>query len=279
MYQKEISTIRLTHERPIYITYRENVKNNWAMPNMHYHPDYELFYIIDGGVSFIVNDKFYSLSKGDLLFMPPNSVHRSIYSTHNLTERFELCISPDILNNDTNEILNFLLNDCCLRSISLNHQTKVLSLFQSINKELNQQNSPYNYTLAATYVTELLVLLFRHSSPINNKKISPIIQDIISYIEENYFEELSPSIISNHFNISESNLYRKFNIEIGSTIIDYINYIRITKSEQLLLETNLRITDIAFKCGFNDSNYFSTVFKKYNGHTPREFRKRRTNFI
>ena len=54
-------------------------------------------------------------------------------------------------------------------------------------------------------------------------------------------------------------------------MIEYLNHIRITAAEKLLIQTDMPITRIAMECGFNDSNYFAAVFKKIKGITPKKF--------
>ena len=75
------------------------------------------------------------------------------------------------------------------------------------------------------------------------------------------------------FSISEGYLSRKFKAVSGIGLNQYITYVRICHAEKLLTETNLSVTEIAEKCGFNGSNYFSSVFKKMKGMTPLMYKK------
>ena len=226
----------------------------------------------------MINDTCISLSDGDLLLIPPNTIHRSFYPTHKCTERIELCISPDLLDENTKAILDQLLCEYH-RNFPLKYRSKTITLLKSIMDEVKFPEKPYAQTLAKAYVYEILVHLFRYSRSAitQSKDENPIIRDVIEYIEKNYSDNLSIPGIAKHFSISESNLYRLFNHYTNMSINNYINYIRINKAEALLLETDLSVTEVAFRCGFNDGNYFSTVFKKYNGNSPSTFRKKIKN--
>ena len=91
------------------------------------------------------------------------------------------------------------------------------------------------------------------------------------YIRENYAQELNLRRLSRHFALSESCLSRKFKAVAGVGISEYITNVRIHHAALLLTETNLSITEVASRCGYNDSNYFAAVFKKIKGITPLKY--------
>ena len=64
-----------------------------------------------------------------------------------------------------------------------------------------------------------------------------------------------------------------FNREMGKSIREYINELRIRDAKVLLKTTNLTVTDIAFTVGFNSSNYFAELFKKKEGLSPLQYKK------
>lgn len=78
--------------------------------------------------------------------------------------------------------------------------------------------------------------------------------------------------LAKRFSVSKSHLSRQFKNSTGFGLNEYITIVRIKNAERLILTTDLAITDIATKCGFNDSNYFSSVFKKLKGIPPLKFR-------
>jgi AraC-like DNA-binding protein len=74
------------------------------------------------------------------------------------------------------------------------------------------------------------------------------------------------------FHISKTTLYNISLKSFGISIIQYIEKLQITKAKELLLETESTISEIAYKCGFIDGNYFSKRFKQITGVSPSEFR-------
>ena len=103
-----------------------------------------------------------------------------------------------------------------------------------------------------------------------------IIQEVATYIYEHYADNLSLENVAEKFNLSMSYLSKKFKTATGFGFKEYIINVRIQNACRLLLETNRSITDIAFECGFNDSNYFGDAFRKAKGISPHKYRKNET---
>ena len=107
----------------------------------------------------------------------------------------------------------------------------------------------------------------------NNVMLSKILE---TYIYEHYADNLSLEYVADKFNLSRSYLSKKFKTATGFGFKEYIINVRIQNACNLLLETNKSITDIAFECGFNDSNYFGDAFRKAKGISPHKYRKNET---
>ncbi|WP_419875668.1 response regulator transcription factor [Candidatus Pristimantibacillus sp. PTI5] len=96
--------------------------------------------------------------------------------------------------------------------------------------------------------------------------------DIAGFIDQHYRDELSLQDIAKRFFVSREYVSRKFKQEYGINITDYITGIRIDKAKLLMVNPNLRIAQIAEMVGFHDEKYFSKVFKKQEGISPKAFR-------
>jgi YesN/AraC family two-component response regulator len=100
-----------------------------------------------------------------------------------------------------------------------------------------------------------------------------LIQQAVEYIEQFYNTDIKLTHISNLFFVNAQYLSRLFSKNMGVTFVEYIHLTRIKEAKKLLMETNNKIIDIAYKVGFNNVTYFNLVFKKNTGLTPFEFRK------
>lgn len=99
-------------------------------------------------------------------------------------------------------------------------------------------------------------------------KIQPILNRLISHPEEKIGLEEAARISC----MSYSNFCRVFKQQIGVNYIDYCNIMRVRRAEELLIETDLSITQISDMLNFGTINYFNRLFKKYNGSTPYQYR-------
>ncbi len=122
----------------------------------------------------------------------------------------------------------------------------IYNLSRDAKKHLNKQNISSNYT---------------------------VIENAVKYIKENLTEDLSLEAISFHFNLSQVHFHNIFKVAVGSTLREYVEEQRIKKAVNLLITTQLSLTDIAFECGFSSQSYFSFVFKRRMNTTPRQYAK------
>ncbi len=99
-----------------------------------------------------------------------------------------------------------------------------------------------------------------------------LVERVNSYIKDNYFEDLTLQSIADVFYISPNYLSSIFNEKNKISLSDYINEIRIEKAKEYLTKSNMKISMIGRKVGYNNLSYFSHIFKKFTGFTPKEYR-------
>jgi two-component system response regulator YesN len=117
------------------------------------------------------------------------------------------------------------------------------------------------------------VIKFRDSA--TGSKYSKIIQKAQEYILKNFADkDISLHSVAKEVNISPNHFSTIFSKEMGETFISYITRIRIEKAKELLKTTQMRMSDIGYEAGYNDTHYFSYVFKKHTGVTPKEYRSK-----
>ena len=98
---------------------------------------------------------------------------------------------------------------------------------------------------------------------------------LMAWLEDHFAEEVSWEGVADRFSLSLRTLHRQLKQHTGMTPQRYLNRIRLTKARHLLRHSDESVTDIAFRCGFGDSNHFSTLFRREFSWSPRDIRQGR----
>jgi two-component system response regulator YesN len=141
-------------------------------------------------------------------------------------------------------------------------------------KEANIQPSEIK-TASETisYLEELIRCALSLRNEAANKRYDGSVEKARKYIVENYMsEDISLNAVSGFVGLSPTHFSMIFSQESGKTFIEFLTETRIEKAKELLLCTPKRSSEIAYEVGFRDSHYFSFVFKKVAGCSPRVFR-------
>ena len=193
---------------------------------------------------------------------------------------------PDVLTSVFNDIIELFHNDKRHYSQALSAASNVLHLTLScLNNGETQLNNifsgtadGYNCLYEAESVSQILKWmenlrdgLCRYFSEHNKDYKTRTVSAVKKYINEHIEEKITLNQLSDIFNISPnylSILFSKYN-DLG--FIDYVNHVKIEAAKQLLDEGNLKIYEISDKLGYESAFYFSRVFKKIEGISPREY--------
>ena len=136
-------------------------------------------------------------------------------------------------------------------------------------------NTQTGRELMGTMVRDYCRLVRKHAT----KQYSPIIQKAVACIESGLTDDLSLRTLATALNVNASYLSALFSKETGQTVTEYVNEKRMKAGAQLLHATRLQVQTIAQYCGVSDVNYFSKMFKKYYGMTPKQFRETGSNSL
>jgi len=130
-------------------------------------------------------------------------------------------------------------------------------------------------------IVQLLEIFARHLSIISNQMLTrqqnaepPMIARAKEFIRQNQTEELSLGAVAKAANMSTFYFCKLFKKATGLHFTDYVSRVRIEKAKNLLLNPNLRVSEIAYEIGFQSLTHFNRVFKKIAGQSPTEYRVR-----
>ena len=135
------------------------------------------------------------------------------------------------------------------------------------------QNEFYSAGEAREYMQKMVSGIFHHLREQDEKHYSRNVLLILEYIQQHYAENISLQDIAEAVQLSEGHTRKCFKQEIGTTVVDYLTEYRINRAKELI-KNGERITSVYEKAGFTSSQYFSYVFKKYEGISPSEYARR-----
>ena len=259
-----------------FIELLHETKHN-VMKEVHVHTWYELYYLKKGRTRYLIGNEIYSVGEGDLVFVPKGQYHMTDSGCPGIVERCLLSFDDALFDSDTSVLLDELMGERLI-TIPINRLEGLDSLFGKMERSLSFNDSIGS---AVTKINALAILSYvcRHKrvGTYSVSEADRIVHDVAEYISSHYKEELSLYLLSRRFSVSESHLSRRFKEVAGIGLNEYVTHVRIMNAERLLLSGMTSITAVAEECGFNDSNYFSSVFKKIKGITPLRFAKGEEN--
>lgn len=248
----------------------------------HYHDFDKILFFISGNVSYMIEGKTYTLTPGDIVFVPHSDIHKPHVTFEVPYERFVLYISPDFYQHHT--FGSYSLEECFnnVRNgktyVSHTSATVFEEFLYYLNAILSAQkksDSPLNdedYLFSVSTLICLLVainqksrtgtLIFSKDAVYDEK-----IVDIISYINANYTNDLSVEHISSLFYISRYHLMRKFKEVTGYTLHNYISNKRLLFARELI-NSGEPATTAALNSGFNDYSTFLRAYRKLFAELP-----------
>ena len=244
----------------------------------HWHSEIELIYIVSGEAHIHAAGTSFKAHKGDLVICDSNDIHY-------YDGRKDDCLM-DFLIFDPAEITSHYrikgfvypyLRSADMEKNGLDAEWKRTA--EVIDRELTECG-PYFREIARAAVSSFWYRLLRvmpvsppQKNSIGEKNLGmrTSSQEILSFLEDHYSEQLTLEEASGHAGFSPSYFSKYFKRLTGTNFNQYLNLLRIAHATDMILRTDDTYTNIAFACGFNNIRTFTRVFRKYTGASPSEY--------
>ncbi|TRX21247.1 helix-turn-helix domain-containing protein [Flavobacterium franklandianum] len=260
----------------------QRVKDDFDFP-IHFHPEYELNFIYRGkGVRRIVGDHSDEIDDLELVMVGPNVVHG--WELHNCTckEIYEITIHihNDLLDKKmlSRRIFKPISDMFSRAKHGILFSRETTNLMMPRIMLLSRITGLQYYLEFISILNDLAISDSQKSLSISSDERedfhnSDKIKKVYDYIQENFSKTITLDQISELVNMSSVSFNRFIKQRTGKTFIHYLNDTRISFASRWLLETELSIGEISFKCGFNNIANFNRLFKQAKNTTPKEFKK------
>lgn len=254
-----------------------------SMQRQHYHDTYELYLVLEGNKTLLLDDKKYLLKKGSMFIVEPFILHMTASAEDSGCKRYIIELSPTALSPllseaEISELFNGI--STCVLSLDSEELQFVHTLFKDAHRYKNMKGQLYGklMVMALSYLIDFIrrrqkdsgIMVFASTS---KRSEEPIMQ-ALRYINLHYSEHITLDLICGHAHMSRSNFCLAFKKAVGDTFVNYINTLRISQAHRLLTTTDLPLTEIASKTGFTSVDYLTRVFKKIHGTAPAKIRRK-----
>ena len=252
------------------LLYTGIVKDNPQWFNVpHSHDFFELLFVIQGSGNIKIDGGIFMVTQGDLLLINPHVIHEE--ESDNQNPIYLAFLGVDNFTIDDMEE-NCFLHPLSSPIVKLNqHRSKIQNLILELIHETSHQikfhEEMSNSILSTLIVTIQRILLSDVEETTGNCK------KIKEFIDYNYHENMSLDSLSKTLYVSKHHLSHMFKNEFGTSPIKYLIQKRMLAAKELLETTDKSIADIAVCVGYDDVTYFSQIFKKFTGYSPRAYRK------
>ena len=253
----------------------------------HRHEFYEIAVVLSGSAIHVTEGFRHRVEAGDILIITTTRKHG--YKDTRCLNLVNILFRRDIiprLRQELGGLASFHLlfeegRKGQRRSAFPSHLRMTEKEFALIVEWINlleaetRQKKQGGYLLAEAYLTLIIGgLCRRHSHLTVRQDATGRIGQLLSWLESHLHESLTMEALAKRCGMSERNFYRSFKKTTGCTPARYLQQARMRQAAVFLRDGKRRITEVAAASGFDDGNYFSTVFRKEYGMSPRDYRCR-----
>ncbi len=247
----------------------------------HHHDFHEIVIVEHGTGIHVFNGQPYTISGGTICFVRDHDRH--LYEhTDNLCLTNVLYRSPDAFQflSGLNLLLPQEQNGQYPSHWRVNQAvlTQVRQLVGQLEPKDDAADAPERANRELLFM-QLLVLLRKSSLAEGAEDNDARLNQLIAWLDDHFADEVCWEDLADHFSLSLRTLHRQLKQSTGLTPQRYLNRLRLIKARHLLRHSDESVTDIAYRCGFGDSNHFSTLFRREFSWSPRDIRQRRDEIL
>lgn len=256
----------------LYLCNTETMQQNFPRALHKHEKHLEIVFIVKGRGNHLIGNKKYQTKEGDILIFNQNVLHDESAELHSNMVVYCCGIKELYLKGmEKNRLIDIDIPAVIPSGKWRDPIEKTLDImFQHVLNNPKTANENCRYLLASL-LTIITKLPKSHLHTIIYARPSLITQ-VKNYIDTCYWENITLNEIASRFNINTYYLSHLFKQETGFSPIQYMIRRRIGEAQSLLINTRYSITQIASQVGYDNANYFSTLFSKMVGVSPRAYR-------
>lgn len=256
-----------------------NAKKAFHIP-VHWHDEVEIIYIKRGKVTISIEEDSFHAGEGELFFVNSGELH--FMESDDLSVEYYTILFPL-------EFISFLSTDAIEQELFGPLRQKQL-LFPTVPEDADRiklidrieamiqvnDEKAIGYQLRTRILLlEMLELMvkeacLRSADYANGNQLQ---RDLLAFVQKHYAEKISLSMMAEEFHLSEKYISWYFKEHFAISFMQYVLHLRMSKAKDMLLMTDVPVTEVALSCGYPSVNLFIRYFKECYGMTPLRYRK------
>ncbi len=270
-----------TQYNPFSVYHIHNIKHSFQIP-VHWHDELEIIYVKRGTLNVTIAGENYTGNEGEAFVVSQGSLH--FMGSHTGDVDYYTFLFPlQFISFKTDDFYEqMIMSPLMNKRLSICHEigTYALDICEKLI-DVCRQNLDDEQSVSVQIDTKIILMQFiqrmsecgflieNETSGRNN-----IEKEMISYIQQNFTDDISLRDFGAQFHLSEKYISRYFKQHFNITLSQYLNHLRLKCAVQLLQDTELTVTEVALQSGYQNVSYFIRCFKKMYGVSPLKYRRK-----
>lgn len=278
------------HSTPLipYSSYEVRIPEELNNVPVHWHNEFELNRILKGSGEFICGDYRFFAKEGDLILIPPNMLHAAYPTGNNPLWYQAFVFHASMLGANSNdrstlECIRPIMTGSLKVSGPIRPDSENYKAFQNSSDQIFScifGNLPHLDLLLKSELLRFFWLLTQSvdmaSQDSHSISYSELVRPALEYMMKHYQENISVEFLAGLVHLSKSYFMNCFKKAVGMGAVEHLTHLRIKAACDALTDTDKKISEIAFTCGYSNLSNFNRQFKQIMGCSPKEYRRKKT---
>lgn len=253
----------------------------------HWHEYMEMIYVVKGNAQVGINGRQLKLTQSDIIFLNSRAIHCTDDLTPGETLCFVVCFYPEMIKSSYSSSMEVQYINRFLGCFHDGNEYRIIRKEDKegelpvILKNMYQvyQKKDIGYELDVKgYFYQMISAMIRGGyinihQIASEKDYSAEFDSVLKYIDTHYMEKVDLTLLSNKMDFSYHYFSKLFKKVVGKSFKQYLDYVRVTTAEKLILDEDMNITEAARSVGIDDITCFYRIYKRVRGYSPSDFKR------
>ncbi len=260
--------------------YFKGIKVPFALDKLHYHPYHEISFVVKGNITYSKKNSISKATDHCVIFSRAQELHNPIADQSQVYERYQIKFHTNLISDKITDsyVLNDAISNSYIKQLNDKDFNNLLVGVKNLHEMIQKESVNDSLKLQESLQLILLIISSHNAKPVKIQIENNYINDVITFIKNNFHRPLTLEDIAGNFFISKSKLIYDFKNYCNMSLLEYITLTRIEYAKDYLIK-GYSVAATAEKCGFSSSSYFIKIFSKLTNSTPLKFQMQQTTHL